>query len=179
MNKFISVLLAVFSAIVLVSCNSKEPVSMTYVEQDRILYPDLEVTHDFSEVWDSVRQKHDVQSFIEKYQVQYYKTVNSVDYTVIKTNEGFCVVFFGRDDIVSNIKIVVFSDTENKNKLESLSVGSTLGDAQTADPTGQYDFLSASWSGYPQISYHYFSDGDCYAIEYSDGKISNITLFTL
>ena len=107
MNKFISVLLAVFSAIVLVSCNSKEPVSMTYVEQDRILYPDLEVTHDFSEVWDSVRQKHDVQSFIEKYQVQYYKTVNSVDYTVIKTNEGFCVVFFGRDDIVSNIKIVV------------------------------------------------------------------------
>jgi len=178
MNKTLYILLVIFSVTILISCNQKGSSDIMCIEQGKIIYTELEATHDYNEVSVFLRDNTH-SSFVEKYQVQYYKTVNSIDYTVIKTTNGYCLVFFGDDNAQSSIQKIVFSDAGNQNKLQSLSVGSTLEEVRAADPTGQYDFLYASQSEFPQISYHYFISGDCYCIEYSDGIISNILYFTI
>ena len=55
-----------------------------------------------------------------------------------------------------------------KDDLLRIPIGVSVKQVQKIDPDGDYDFMFTSWSGYPQTSHHYTSDGYAFSIDYND-----------
>ena len=125
------------------------------------------------------------QSLMTSRRIQYYlgeisfKQLGVLIYTVVRTPKHLYLVWFDEAGKYSFNREIVFSDIESKTKIESIKKGDDLDSVMQADKCGEYDFLFASWSGFPQISYHFFEDGSAYEIHYKDSVVSEVYVFTI
>ena len=165
--------------ILLGACVQTNANNMVYVGQEVVLYPTLNASYCYAEMRDYIYQKHPPKPFEEKFQIPFYKCINGVNYTVVQTDEGLCLVLFGNEDARGNIQKIAFSDKDAQKHIENLGEGATLTDVKNVDPKGDYSMFEADWSFFPRISYHYFENGDCYGIEYSDGQVVGIVKFSI
>ncbi|MBE6977247.1 MAG: hypothetical protein E7438_01195 [Ruminococcaceae bacterium] len=179
MKKIISFVMLCIVGILLGACVQTDKNNMVYVEQEIVLYPTLNTTYSYSEVRDYIYQKKSQKPFAVKFQIQAYKSINGIDYTVIRTDEGLCLILFGTEDARGNILKIVFSDNDAQEHIKSLGEGATLTDVKNADPKGDYSTVEADGVRFPIISYHYFENGDCYCIEYSNGQVVEMVKFTI
>lgn len=163
----------------LVSCSKEEDVTLKLVDQNFIIYSQIESECLYDEVLELINQNVDMRTFCKALDISHYKTVSNSLYTVIRTTNGYYVSLFDEEGGSATLLPIRFSQSSDQEQVSNLRVGMTLSDARKADPNGQYDFIYHSWSGYPCISYHYFENGYCYSIEYADNSISNIICFTI
>ena len=108
-----------------------------------------------------------------------FKQLGVLIYTVVRTPKHLYLVWFDEAGKYSFNREIVFSDIESKTKIERIKKGDDLDSVMQADKCGEYDFLFASWSGFPQISYHFFEDGSAYEIHYKDSVVSEVYVFTI
>ena len=60
---------------------------------------------------------------------------------------------------------------------EIIKVGTQVAEVKKLDPSGDYTFMYASWSDYPQCSYHYTRDGYEIVIFYDSGFLVTDILY--
>ena len=161
------------------SACSKEQKNMNKVNQDIIIYTKTEKVYDHNKIASAINRGESMFDYLESLNIENYKALKNCCYTVLQTTNGLQLLMFDSDGMHGIIQPVTFSSITNKKFVENLKVGTPLKNVMEVDPDGNYDFLYHSWTAYPQISYHYFEDGNCYSIEYVNGVISNIVLFTI
>lgn len=148
-------------------------------DQNILIYNQIDIVHDHDEILDTLNQTENMFDFCEAVNIDRYKSINNIKYVVLKTTDGLHLVFFDSDGANATMQKIRFSHISNKDSVSLLKVGMALEDVQIADPDGQYDFLLHSSGNYPQISYHYFESGDCFAVRYENNVIAEILFFTL
>lgn len=176
MKKFL--LFLIFIIVILASCDKGRNV-VRLADQSTIMYTKIDTVYDHEEVLTALGQNEDMFVFFDKFNIKQYKSISNTNYTVLKTSNGLHLVLFDCNGKHSTINDIKFSTSENEKNLNVLKIGMTLNDVKVADPEGNYDFLLHSWQEYPQISYHFFENGDAYCIQYLNHKISEIIFFTL
>ena len=152
---------------------------MVKVDQDVLIYNQIDTIYDHEEILNISNKNIDIFKFCEVLGINQYKSVGNINYTVLKTTKGLFLVLFDGDITHATIQQIRFSSITNQNSFDNLKVGMTLGNARTADPDGQYEFLLHSSQNYPRISYHYFENGDCFSVKYEGDIIVEIAHFTL
>lgn len=168
-----------FAIFLLTSCQKEEQHILKEVNQDIIIYSQIDTVSNHEEVVSILNQNVNMFTFCETLNISQYKSSGNMVYTVIKTTNGLFMVLFDSDGAHATIQQIEFSPIANKDRFANLKVGMTLEDARAADPDGRYDFLFHSSRNYPRISYHYFENGDCYSVRYEENVIAEIAHFTL
>ena len=171
--------IVIFLLFFLISCTERGHYNLMEISQDTIMYNRIDKVHDLEEVLDFLKSESNMYDIFEKLDIKYYKALNGMYYTVIKTDTNLCLLSFNNEKIYNSTSYVVFSSLKSKRSIEKLNVGDTLNDVLKSDPTGQYNFLLKSWDGVPHISCHYFEDGECFSIVYEDDIIVSIQKFTI
>ena len=69
------------------------------------------------------------------------------------------------------------SGTLEVSDFEIIKVGTQVAEVKKLDPSGDYTFMYASWSDYPQCSYHYTRDGYEIVIFYDSGFLVTDILY--
>ena len=85
--------------------------------------------------------------------------------TLYHTGKGWVVVKLGADKAQES---PAASDAAGAEEQKLIGVGTSLDEIMTLDPDANYDFLYASWTEYPKISYHHTADGRIVAFYYDD-----------
>ena len=102
-------------------------------------------------------------------------------YTVLQTDRGMLQIFWDETMQTPYYRNFHFSEDSDEENMEKIFVGMDVSTVMKLDPAGAYDFLYADWVHYPRVSYHYFRDGVCYRIQYSqfDYIVLEILRFTI
>ena len=161
-------------------CSSKNinDEEINIVGQDVILYKEASINDD--ELMNTIlSQKPTMLQMQQGLENISFKQLGVIYYTVIRTPQNLYLVWFDKEERYFFNRVIVFSDVESKTKIERIKKGDDLDSVMQADKQGGYDFLYASWSGFPQVSYHFFEDGSAYEIHYEDGIVSRIVVFTI
>ncbi len=145
--------------------------SMELVDQNIILFKQCKNTYSYKEIKKLASQKLSLMEFGGSLGVQNYKYNNGNYYIVIKTDEGFFILWFDSEKCYLSTDHIIFSDCSYYHSITSIKIGDDLDTVRTADKTGQFNFLYHSWSLYPKISYHYFKNGKCFVIMYDERNI--------
>lgn len=87
---------------------------------------------------------------------------------VMKTEQGWVQAFFNQDGTFAESVKMGKLKSVLKDDLLKIPFGMPVKQVQEIDPDGDYNFMYASWSGYPKKSYHYTSDGYVFSIYYDD-----------
>ena len=178
MKKWLVVILLL--GIVSLSCCKKGDLfSLKLVNQKTVIYTQINMTYDHNEFLGVLTKNKNLNDFCEALKISQYKTINNSNYIVLQTTQGLFLVFFDEKGENATLQQIKFSPSQHKNAIINLCSGMTLEDSQKADPDGQFDFLQHSWGDYPEISYHYFEDGDVYCVNYEKGIVVDIVHFTI
>ncbi len=149
-------------------------------EQDYILYDKEEKIHNDSEVRRAIEKGLTLYDFAAKFDIGYYKKYKQLSYVVLQTEKRRVAVFFLESGQYDHTHDISFSKDENEEGIENLQPGVNLKEVLAKDPDGRFNFMFASWSGYPKVSYHYFKSGKCYEINYNeDLNIVGIISYTI
>lgn len=168
------------NTVFLPGCSSKNinDEGIRIVEQDAVQYKETSLNDE--ELFNTLLSKEptmlQMQQSLEDIS---FKQLGVMYYTIVKTSQNLYLVWFDETEKYCFYRIIVFSDIESKTKIDRINKGDELDSVMQADPQGGYDFLYASWSGFPQISYHFFEDGSAYEILYEDGIVSRIIVFII
>lgn len=186
------------------------------VNQDKILYTEIDKTLEYNEIEDFLKKDNRMESFASEFGIKYFKAVHySVPdwvlqtegfedikdqfdfdektseyvyykpYMVLKTDRGINIAFFHFDKTFNFFENVKFSEDEYEKGLDEIFNGDyanlSFVDIRKIDPSGQYPFLYTSWSGNFKFSYHFFTSGNCYKVNYNkdSGKVVNVLKFTI
>lgn len=171
--------LIVLSLFLFTSCNQKEQQELIKTSQNELIYTQLDSIYDHSDVVNTLMQADSLFDFCEIMDVKQYKVLGEANYTVVQTTKGLFIIFSDKEGNYPTLRCIEFSSIRNKEKLANLTTDMSLDGVRSADPDGQYDFLYHNRSDYPQFSYHFFEDGDCFCIRYEQNEIVAITRFTL
>jgi len=152
---------------------------MIKVDQTTVLYPRLESELDSDEMKSFLSDQKNAKSFFDYFGVEYYKQVDDYYYTILKTTKGLVLLSFDADRILTPIRMITFSSSENEASISAVKPGSSLQEVMRCDPDGQYDFLYASWSDFPTFSIHFFEDGNAFYFQYDDDIVVAIVPFTI
>ena len=143
----------------------------------------LLVTANRKVVYDEIYELSSANMLFEEFctllDIEYYKQTSGIKYTAVDTDNGSVLAIFSDDDKLIYFKVIRYSSDDDEKKISGLENGTCLTDIMKADPGGDYSFLLASWSGYPQFSFHYFVNGDCYIFHYENGKLDESVFITL
>lgn len=124
--------------------------------------------------------KFALKAFNRRIPVECLKKTNDKYYTVIKTEEGWVIVFFDSKQKLMYSQDVSISANTNKEKMNTLKEGMLLDEVKSIDPDGDYSFTHSNWLDFTQMSYHYLPDGNTYVISYDDDFcIKHIHTFVL
>ncbi len=178
MRKFFIIIICIVM-ISTISCEKRKEYAVKKVNQDMIIYNQLEKTYDYNEILNYLENNKNMKDFYEEYNVEYYKIVMEMYYTVLKTNVGIVIITFNMQEIYNEIHCVVFSNESCEDSIENIRTGITLDEVRAIDPNGNYVSMLHNWTGYPQISYHYFNNGKCFAIKYNNNVVEKIESFTI
>ena len=179
MKKIKSLFVVFLLALLLVSCSETGGDNLIDVDQTFALLENTTDTAKYDEVKDFLKNTVSLSDFGKKYNITFYKHFADIYYTVLNTDDGYKLFFFGNDMKYQNTIPIAFSDYSIKAELCSIEVGANLNDIRSIDPLGSYDFLNHSWSGYPRISYHFFADGTCVSFKYDNMSVKEIIKFTI
>lgn len=110
--------------------------------------------------------------------ISYLKRVEYGYSTLIQSDQHFVMLYFDDDKELNNYQLVSMLPLSKKDSFAQLQVGMSVDKVREIDSQNDYSFLYHSWSAFPKISYHYFSDGTGLVITYSDEmSIISITHF--
>ncbi len=180
MKKLKRILFLFLVLVVFNSCAGYQKKELTAVDQTVILYSQQKKTVSFKKIQEEAKKAWSLTEFCREYQLYSYKTLANGTYIVLNTTEGYVVVWFDSEGNNPRVQNISFSSAENYNALSNIQLGMPLDSVKKADPTGQYDFLLASWSEYPKISYHFFESGNCYVVFYDeDYNVKDFHAFTI
>ena len=148
------------------------------VEQDTILYTDA-VVYDSKQVQLLLASCPSIDQLQERFDSLLLKSLGNLLYTVIKTSDSIYWVAFNADGSFAKNELIEFSSVDAQKSLEKVKAGDSLESVMRADDQGNYNFIYANWSEYPQISYHFFENGNCYMICYKNRIVTDIYSFTI
>lgn len=175
------------------------------VSQDKIIYTEIDKTLEYNEIKDFLKKNNTMESFASEFGVKYFKAIhysvpNEVlqtmektsseltfdePYMVLKTDRGIDIAFFNFNKTFSRFENVKFSEDEYEKGLDEIFNGDyadlSFVDIRKIDPSGQYPFLYTSWSGNFNFSYHFFTSGNCYRVNYDKDseKVVSVLKFTI
>ena len=172
-----TVLVFLFLILLLGSCKGNN--NMKELMQDEVLYTQIKDTCDYEKVRKVFDQSSDVNCFCDLINVDVYKRINDIRYTVIKTEEGLLLASFEEKNDSKKLRKIRFSSDENIEKVQNITIGMSINDIHDADPDGIYDYMCANWSEYPTYSFHFFENGDCYFFSCTGNIITEIIKFTI
>ena len=136
----------------------------------------------------------DMYAVAEKYGIKYYKSHENLYLFLIRTDEGYLQIMFHKggknDGKLHETYLIDFSDDSVKEKMEKLEVGMNRDDVMEADRDGffwSFNYIPSKDTYHlqqypcnPYCSYHFFSDGTVYEIEYKFAyRIEKITVYYL
>lgn len=176
-------LIVIFVVTFLISCScipkNGEAYAMTEIDQNTILYTLNTKEYKFDELLLFFKSNRTMDEFYKEFKVENYKQIDGMKYTVLQTDMGMVFVSFDIAGNYGSMKSFCFSNDLCQNDIENVQIGSQIESVENFDPNGDYTFKCVSWTEYPQISYHYFTNGMCYAIRYNNGVVESITRFTI
>lgn len=179
MKKVITLALLLAISLLICGCDTMN-MKLEYVDQDFIIIDHLNdtKTYSYTEVTKDLESGF-TDKFIRKYNVEKYKSVaEGINYTIINTSEGFVLVTYSTDRKTANSELISFSSNTIEGALDNIELGDQLSDVMEIDPRGNYNFIYASWSNYPRISYHYVGNSR-YSIVYDNTTVTKISKITL
>lgn len=165
--------------LLLSSCKMGGQSELIKANQEVILFTQLGGVYDYADVVNAVKQTDSLFDFCNILGVKYYKAMEEFQYTVLETTEGLVMILADSTGAYLTLQNVSFSSLNNKDALIQVREGMSLEDVRSADPDGQYDSFLHNSSNYPQFSYHFFEDGECYFIQYKQNHIIAINTFTI
>ena len=130
----------------------------------------------------------------EKFEIKYYRSYENLYLFLIYTDVGYFQIMFHnggeKDGKFHEGYIVEFSDDSAKERIEKLKVGMNRNNVMEADPDGFFwsfhfnplkdTYHLQQYPCNPYCSYHFFSDGTIYEIEYKyTWRIEKITVYYL
>ena len=160
------------------SCVSGRNNELLMVGQDTIIYKEQDHVCNDDNVRKAVENKTKLQDFCKSFSLPYYKQIIDETYTVVRTEKARYLIIFDEEDKADLLHLITFS-TVDSDVVAQIPVGTTFSEIMKLDPDGQYNFLYTSWSGAPQISYHFFESGKCFRLLYSNKELVQITPFTI
>lgn len=174
------VLVICFSLMILLtSCERGETHTLQEIEQDTLIFNQITEKLLYDDVALAISQKVDMYTFCKMFDISQYKSVNNIYYTVISTTDDQYLMLFDNNGLNPTMQQIKFSSLNNKESFSHIKVGMTLENAKVADPEGNYIFLFHSWKNYPQFSYHFFEDGECFYVRYEENTVVEIINFTI
>ena len=162
----------------LLSGCSKKTEDDTVVDQNTIIYKDA-VEYDSAKVASILAEKPSIPQLQEQLEHISFKEYGVLYYTVVKTPDRLLLVTFYSDGSFMGTRKIVFSNPTSKKALEQIEIGDPINSVMRADEEGDYSFIYASYSEFPQVSFHFFEDGHCYEIHYKNGTVTDIYTFTI
>ena len=179
MKKVIALALLFAISLLICGCDTMN-MKLEYVDQDFIIMDSLNETktYSYTEITKDLESGL-TDKFIKKYGVEKYKSVTEgSNYTIIKSSEGVVLITFDADRKNAGSELISFSSETIEGALDNVKIGDQLSTVMEIDPLGNYDFMYASWSNYPRISYHYVGDFG-YSIVYDNTTVIEISKITL
>lgn len=121
-----------------------------------------------SELIGIIGGKETIESVNERAPILCLRKRGASYYAVYKVSDSeWDLVYFDSERIFEGVSIIRISDGVTKKDFDGIGSGSNINDVKAIDPHGNYDFMFASWSGYPRYSYHYTEDGYKIVIHYN------------
>ena len=162
------------------ACSSEKNESAGTSDADLSSMDIVKTTVSYEELIKLLEDKPSLEELNNRIVLECVKKTFNCYYAVLKTDQGWVIIYFDKDEKFSNEQQIIISENTNKDIMDSLKIGMSLEEVRKADPDGDYSFIYFSWSGYPQVSYHYLADGNVYYISYDDSFcISDIYTFVL
>ena len=175
-----TIVIIFFLCSMLSSCVEKgNNMNMELVDQNTILYEKCEKEYSYKKIEKFTSNSISLTEFGRRFGVRQYKYNSGCYYVVVKTDEGFIILWFDAEMRYSWSSNIYFSDDIYYDSINSINVGDDLEDVMAADKTGKFDFLRTSWTLYPKISWHYFKNGECFCFTYDEAyKVESIWTFS-
>lgn len=131
----------------------------------------------FSDLEHATKTKKSIESLNKLMPVQCLRKQGTSYQAVYRTDAGWALVSFDSERLFQGISEVQISGTLEASDFEIIKIGTKVAEVKELDPSGDYTFMYASWSNYPQCSYHYTRDGYEIAIFYdSSFSVSEILI---
>ena len=153
-------------------------VGMIEVDQQTILYTQIDSVFDHNKVTEDL-QKMKMLEFCKTYQIKNYKSIQDTKYIVMKTTEGLLWISFDERGSYTYVVRIIFSDESSQENLENVAIGSTAETIREIDPDGQHPYSYHNWSGFPAVSFHFYENGDSYAVFYKENTVIDIIKFII
>lgn len=103
----------------------------------------------------------------------YQAIIGKQEYTINRTDLGLTIDTFSEGKQTGSV-MINFSDESSLKKLSKLNDRNTLEDVRQIDKQGNYPFIYAGSSSFPQESYH-FCDEYGIVINYENNVIVNVS----
>ncbi len=122
----------------------------------------------YDELSELLESKPTLEELNARIPLEFVRKLETSYKAVVKTDQGWVQVFFEQDGTFFDSVEMGELKGVLKDDLLRIPIGVSVKQVQKIDPDGDYDFMFTSWSGYPQTSHHYTSDGYAFSIDYND-----------
>lgn len=103
-----------------------------------------------------------------RFPIEYVHHNRTNQQALYHTDNGWVLVDFGLDEKCSGFQRISVSEKAYLQDFENIAIGTSVFEITKLDPDADYDFLYASWTEYPKVSYHYTADGYRVTLYYDD-----------
>lgn len=164
------IFLGVIITILLLSACGSRKGETTMVNKDELNLNDVKVEVSYDLLLETLQKYSTLNEINNTIPMKNIKECNSIYRNAIKTDKGWFFILFDNNEAFIDLKRINISNLNSK-KYAILTIGMPLNQVKQIDPSGDYTFCLASWSNYPQKSYHYSSDGYEIVISYNENYI--------
>ena len=125
----------------------------------------------------AVDEKLSLKDMSKKIPLEFIREIDNNYRSIVKTEQGWVLLFFDSDGTFLRIQELGALNSTSKDDFLEVTVGMSVYDIQEIDPKGNYNFMYASWSEYPRMSFHYTSDGYEIIVSYNS-RYNVINIYT-